>query len=224
MKKNWFLLSWFNLVSILSIFGQEPDATNDLVRRHFVFNNITHLFDPSGATLQFGFNYQCSSWIDLQLELGFVSDNLNRFDLPFEEYAGFRVRPQIRFSSKRWINRIKRPYLGLILSYQRLNFKENNNFNIENNFFQNITYNGIDQTYAWYIIGGYDVRFRNRFIASYFFGLGKVWINTKADEGSIPENAILINDCVVFCSRNDAVDRKISRPGILFEIRLGYMF
>lgn len=223
IKKNWFLFCCFFIVPLISSFGQDTDTLNQYSKKHFVFSNILHLVDPSGATLQFGLNYQCKSWLDVQLELGFTSDNLSETTVPFQEYVGFRIRPQIRFSNKKRVNKVVRPYAGLILSYQQLSFKENNDFDI-GNFFQNITYSGLDKTYAWYLIGGLDAKSRKRFIASFSIGLGQVWINTKADEGTIPDNATIINDCVLFCRRSDTVDREFNRPGILAEIRLGYMF
>ena len=224
MKKTWCLVCWFYFISILYSFGQEIDTLQDYSKNHFVFINLAHLIDPNGSALQFGLNYQYKPWLDLQLELGFVSDNLTQSRLPFSEYAGFRIRPQIRFTNKYQIYKSIELYAGLMVSYQQLNFKENNDFNINNNFFQNITYNGLDKTFGWYVTGGLDFKTKKRLIVNISAGIGQVRTTTKVDEGDIPENATIINNCFLFCGRRRTLNQENNRPGAIIELRLGYMF
>ncbi len=205
-------------------FAQRETREKLYTQKHFVFFNFSNLFDPNGSSLQFGYNYQLKDWLDGQLELGFVSDNLTSTSLPFKEYAGFRIRPQVKFLTKSGINKKRRLYGSVLFSYQHLNFRENQNFDVGGNFNQNITYRGRDQTFAVYLAGGVDSRIFDRIVTSFSIALGRVYIHTKVNEGEIPEEAFLIENCVLFCRRNTALDESIYRAGILIDFKIGYRF
>ncbi len=205
-------------------FGQQDLPDNLFPKKHFVFWNVTNIVDLNGSSLQFGYNYQLKSWIDLQMELGFVSDDLLNFSTPFEEYAGFRIRPQIKFLSNNSINKRRRLYASVLLSYQDLDFKENSNFEIEGSFNQNITYSGRDQIFAWYLVGGIDTRSTRRIVTSFSIGIGKVYLKTRVTEGEIPENAEIIGNCLFFCRGDNVSDSNNSRTGILIDLKIGYQF
>ncbi len=226
MRLLFLLVFWFGtgIGYGSQVFGQQELPEKLFLKKHYIFYNITNFIDPNGSSLQFGYNYQAKSWIDLQMELGFVSDNLIPTDLPFEEYAGFRIRPQVKFLNKNSLDKVSRFFGSVLLSYQRLNFKENNNFEIEGSFNQNITYRGNDQTFAWYLALGLDTRSAGRFVSSFSLAIGKVYLKTKIDEGNIPENATVLRDCRLFCGRNDALNSENSRPGILIDFKIGYQF
>lgn len=210
--------------SVCLAFGQQDSIQEPPLKKHYVFYNLTGILDLNGTSLQFGLNYGYRPGIDFQLELGFVSDNLIKMRLPFEEYVGYRIRPQIKFLNKKSLLKRGRFYGGLMLSYQNLTFKENKNFIVEESFNQNITYQGKDQTYAWYLIGGVDLKFPSRLLVSFSFGFGQVFLNTKINEGDIPDDARLIDDCIWFCGRGGPRNRKFDRPGVLFEVKIGYLF
>jgi len=224
MQLRLLLFCWLCIGFISQTLGQEDIPENLFLKKNFVFYNITSMIDPNGASLQFGYNYQVTSWIDLQMELGFVSDNLIPTDLPFDEYAGFRIRPQIKLLSKTSIAQTGRWYGGILLSYQQLNFKENNNFEVEGSFNQNITYRGQDQTFAWYLVGGIDTRSTRRIVVSFSIGIGKVYLKTDVTEGDIPENANILGDCVVFCGRDNFLSNDFTRTGFLIDLKIGYQF
>ncbi len=224
MKKYLFLIPLFCIGLALSSYGQENDTLKLYPKKHYVFFNTLQVFDPNGSSLQFGINLQCAPWMDFQLEGGFLSDNLVNSRLPFNEYVGYRVRPQLRFYNKKFANRIAKPSFGLLLSYQDLTFRENNNFEVDEDFIQNITYDGTDKTIAWYLMGAIDAKSSKWFVASLSFGIGQVWIKTKAEEGVIPENAELLDDCFLFCGRSNSLDQFVNRVGVVIEVKVGYMF
>ncbi len=210
--------------SVCLAFGQQDSIQEPPIKKHVVFYNLSNILDLNGSSLQFGFNYRYKPGIDFQLELGLVSDNLLNFRLPFEEYVGYRIRPQIKFLNKKSLLNEGRWYGGLMISYQQLTFKENNNFIIDDSFNQNITYQGKDLTYGWYLIGGVDLKFSRRILVSFSFGLGQLFLKTKINEGDLPENASLLDDCIWFCGRADLRNKEFNRPGVLFDVKIGYMF
>jgi|GEM_PF-1703542 len=225
MHIRLFLVFCFCLGPVCLTFGQEENSQDSSSKKHFVFYNITNLVDPNGSSLQFGYNLEYKPTIDFQLEVGFVSDNILDGRRPFDEYAGFRIRPQIKFLTKKDLFNPGRFYGGLMLSYQQLTYKENNNFIIDDSFNQNITYQGKDKIYAWYLVGGIDGKMSSRILLSFSIGLGQVFIDTKVNEGDIPQNATLIDNCLWFCPRrNSAANGTINRMGALLDFKVGYMF
>jgi len=224
MAIRYLLFCWFSLGFIGQMAGQKDISEKLNVKKHYIFWNMTNFIDPNGASMQLGYNYQVKPWMDLQMEVGFVSDDLIPTRLPFKEYAGFRVRPQIKFFRKDSYDQPRRLYGGILLSYQRLIFKENSNFEIESSFNQNINYSGLDQIFAGYLVGGLEFKSSNRLITSVSVGIGQVTIKTETTEGNIPENAVILSDCVLFCGRSEFLNFGITRPGFLLDFKIGYRF
>jgi len=225
MNSRYFLIFWLCISPLSMIFGQQEEETKNIPsKKHSIFWNVSNILDPNGSSLQLGYDYECRSWLNLQLELGFTSDNLFNLRLPFEEYAGFRIRPQIKFLRRKSQFKNTRYYSGILLSYQQLAFSENKDFRIDDSFNQNISYRGKDQSYAWYIVGGFDVKSSRRITFSFSLALGEVYINTKVNEGEIPPNAVVFSDCVLFCGRSQSLDNRLRRPGILLDMKFGYAF
>ncbi len=223
MITRLFLLCWFCIGSFCLAFGQQT-ADSLKLKKNYIFYNFSSILGFEGSSLQFGYNYQFKPSIDFQLELGFVSDNVIDARLPYEEYVGYRIRPQIKFLTKASLLEGARFYSGVLLSYQHLTFRGNKNFNIEDSFFQNIIYQGTDKSYAWYLVGGIDGKLASWLQISLSAGLGQVIIKSKVNEGDIPENAILLSDCRWFCGRNESINENYNRLGALLEIRIGYLF
>lgn len=218
-----FLLCWFCIGSFCWSFGQQTSDSLKL-RKNYIFYNLTSIVGYEGSSLQFGYNYQFKPFIDLQLEVGFLSDDLIDARFPYEDYVGFRIRPQIKFLDKGSLFNEARFYYGVLLSYQHLTYRENKNFEIDNNFFQNITYQGTDKSYAWYLVGGLDGKLASWLQVSLSVGIGQVFTESKVIEGDIPENAILLSDCIWFCGRNGSIDSNYNRPVALLEFKIGYLF